>query len=1095
VVRPSRREVAAVVLLLALSLVLRLRDLDALVVSDEMRWTCRSLGFQDALLSRDWDRTFRVGHPGVVTTWLGSLSIPRADTSVSSRALVTCQMTDDAKRLNEAGRTSRELSERIRDLSPPLFSGRVGIALFTWLSLIPIYGLARLLWGPDIGVVSLFLTALSPFYLAHSRFLHVDAVLTSLMSLSLLLLLTALRRRATAGRVPFILLSGALGGLAAVQKSPAMFLAPFTVLVVAIDVLRQRAEREPMVQALRDVSLWGAAALAVYVAAWPAVWVAPVETIQSVVQKAVGYAEEGHTLGNYFMGRPVLDPGWSFYPLAILFRLSPLTTIGLLAGLGWWMRAKKRRDERFGVLVMLLYVVLFGIFMSLGAKKFDRYILPVFPAVELTAGFGLVWLVSDLGERSRGRFASWIPAAGLLAALIVSLALVLPHQPHYLTYYNPLLGGTARAKDALLLGWGEGYEEIVPYLNEKENAEELQVAVTRFSGFAPVFRGEPRSMLSYSTWETDYVVIYVGQVQRRRYEWLLEEYHYDPDVEPEHVITLQGVDYAWIYRNDHYVDPMAYLDQEAEPDAGDCLLVNSNSLFAAHYDGALPVLTFEGRWNPAEESHSYWGRERLAGMLDEAGGGCRQIWYARYPEYEPDTYVRVLESRGLLQAQVEFPHMELLQYRFVEPRVEKELDLEFEGLRLVGYGVTDPLPAWGRDGGLFMVWEATQFLNQDYSTFLHLYDARGQRVAQGDSLIVDQTYEPTSQWSPGDRKESLYHLPVPPGTPPGVYDLELGVYELDTGKRLPLVGGDVDGQGKSARLEVRIGTAHRPVPLENLDMAHDVHQLLAPGLRLAGYDLESDTVAVGAELTLRLTWEAVRGLDQDWRLELGLKDSGGREVASFRMDVVETAYPTSDWEAGEVIQEWYYLPVTGTLPTGEMTVTLDLLDADGDSFLDQPVPITSVWIQTTEPPLEVPKALIDPPVADLGERLTLLTYTVPASVRAGQDLPLTVYWQAQRQITESYKAFVHLYDEQGNIVAQQDRIPGLGIRPTTSWEEGEVVGDRLHVPIDASLRTGSYRLAIGLYDQETGARLEAIRPSGEPWEDDRIMLKRVEVEP
>ena len=96
---------------------------------------------------------------------------------------------------------------------------------------------------------------------------------------------------------------------------------------------------------------------------------------------------------------------------------------------------------------------------------------------------------------------------------------------------------------------------------------------------------------------------------------------------------------------------------------------------------------------------------------------------------------------------------------------------------------------------------------------------------------------------------------------------------------------------------------------------------------------------------------------------------------------------------------------------------------------------------------------------------------------------------------ESYKTFVHLYDEAGSIVAQEDRVPGLGARPTTTWEKGEVVGDRLLVPIDDATPAGRYDLAIGLYDQETGQRLPAYGHQGQRLVEDRVRLGTVEIDP
>ncbi|HID87247.1 MAG TPA: phospholipid carrier-dependent glycosyltransferase [Anaerolineae bacterium] len=796
--RASRLEAVAVLLVLALSLTLRLADLDVFIASDELKWTCRSLGFREALMHGDWAGTFRVGHPGVITTWLGTLALPRSSTAVE-----TCRRTEDASRLSRAGEMPAEQTERLAELSRLLFRGRVGVAVFTWLCIAAIYPLARLLWGPWVALLGLVLVALDPFYLAHSRFLHLDAVLASAMTLSLLSLLVSVRGPTSkvkgnkyTRKQGVLVLSGAAGGLAMLNKSPGMFLVPFVALLLAVDVLRRGGSREVILRAARDLAIWGLVAGVVFVALWPAMWVDPAGTVQRVLAKAIGYAEEGHESGNFFLGHPVDDPGPGFYPLAVLFRLSSLALLGLIAALPELAKGRDRPEQRFGLAVLLLYSALFGAFMTLGAKKFDRYLLPVFPALDLVAAAGLIWLARALAVRRRR---SVVALATLVA--IVQLAVALPHHPYYLTYYNPLLGGSRQAQKVLLVGWGEGYDRAAAYLNEKPDAQHLQATVRGGSNFAPLFRGETRSASSYRAWQSDYVVFYISQVQRRRNESLLEEYVFNPQAQPEHVVTLHGVDYARIYPNTHYVQPMVYIEERDQP-GQDLLLVNGDSLFAKHYQGDLPL----------QKLYTHWGLQETAELLDSLPPDRRRVWYARYPDADPKVALDLLESRGVLLERKTFPTMEVALYRLVGPETAQyPLDVRFGDLRLIRYGPTDPALAWDQDGGVVLEWEALRPLDRDYTAFLHLRDPQGHLIAQGDKLITDERLRPTSQWEPGTPRLDLYRLPIPPGTPPGRYDLYVGVYLLATGERLPLLGPDGSSQGTAARLEVEVGVP-RPSP-------------------------------------------------------------------------------------------------------------------------------------------------------------------------------------------------------------------------------------------------------------------------------------------
>ncbi len=85
-------------------------------------------------------------------------------------------------------------------------------------------------------------------------------------------------------------------------------------------------------------------------------------------------------------------------------------------------------------------------------------------------------------------------------------------------------------------------------------------------------------------------------------------------------------------------------------------------------------------------------------------------------------------------------------------------------------------------------------------------------------------------------------------------------------------------------------------------------------------------------------------------------------------------------------------------------------------------------------------------------------------MKAGDTIPVTVGWRAIQKMDTSYTGFVHLLNQEGRVVAQDDHIPLQGQWPTTSWAPGEVVQDDYMLQLPADLPPGSYRLEIGLYD-------------------------------
>ncbi len=1096
--RVSRPELVVVLLLLTLSMGLRLTGLQRFIANDEIRWTCRSIQFREALRQRDWAGTFRVGHPGVVTTWLGAAFIPRGQAQAEN----SCRVSKGGMELDRVATTSEERTRHIAELGQLLFNGRVGVPLFTSLCITVVYILMRLNFGPRVAVLGLILIALDPFFLALSRVLHVDAVLTGLMAVSLLGTLAALRHSGSRiGYLGLLALSGTATGLAMLQKSPAAFLVPWTALLLTAHACREGMDRQALLRVGRDLAFWGLVLIIVYMAVWPAMWSNPLNTVRKVAEKAVGYAEEGHEPGNYFLGQPVQEPGWGYYPVAVTFRLSPLVLIGLIASLIWLVQGREPVRHRFGVAAPLLYSVLFGAFMSLGAKKFDRYLLPIFPALEIVAATGLLGLVQVADTRLRDllpRPLSIYPIAYLIV-LVIQLSLVLPHYPHYLTYYNPLLGGLRQAKDALVVGWGEGYEKAAAYLNARPNAPELQVAVPTFTAFAPLFSGETLSISNYSASQTDYVVFYLSQVQREHDQTLMEQYFSNPRAEPEYIVTLHEVDYAWIYPNLNYVQPMSYLREHGQPDR-DALITNGDSVFGKHYRGKLQVHEFHSRSSPQE----------IAGLLDDLPASAQRIWYARYPETDPDAASRLLKNRGLLVEKREFPDLELVLYRLVDEQPAPEsLDLQFGDLRLSGYTPTRPPAAWRRDGGFLLQWESNKVLQNDYTAFVHLYDSTGHRIAQGDSPIVNRDLLPTSQWQPGTSGTTLHHLSIPVGTPPGRYDLEVGVYDLETGERLPLLNAEGEQQGTSAHLQGEVGVPDQIPDPNDLVIAQPSEHEIDPGLKLLGYDLEHQAVPAGEKIPLTLFWQALDSPRQDYRLQLGLLDHGRNVLEQRELSLVSTGYTTSQWRPGELIREHYYLPTDEKLTTGEITLTLNLLDWDGGPVLEQPLNLAPIWVQSKEPSFDVPSGVDSAGKLSLGAplrsqpsssrasqpRISLLGYDLDSAGKPVDTLKVTLYWRADGEPERSYKVFVHVYDQEGDIVGQRDHIPGLGIRPTTSWEPGEVIADRYNVEVSAGLAPGTYSVAVGMYDADSGERVPAFGPDGERLVQDRLLLGEVTIRP
>jgi 4-amino-4-deoxy-L-arabinose transferase-like glycosyltransferase len=436
------------------------------------------------------------------------------------------------------------------------------------------YRLVLRLFGTDTALVAALLVALHPFHIALSRVLHHDALNTTFMVLSGL----ALAGYWLQGwRWPWLPASGVLAGLAFLSKQVSWFLLPF-VGVLAGWTLLYRWQRSRMA-ADREFSFWPAggrlvgeglvwavAAGLAFVAFFPAMWVIPVETLKTIFSASTRLAGEGHT--HYFLGQVSKDPGALFYLVGWLLRATPFEVIGLLGLAGAvgssLVRPRGLRQQllrRPVWLALALFVGLLWLFLSVSDKKMVRYALPAFPVLDLFAALGLIWLVSRLKGLFNSALRFQPVAVGLLVGLIVVGQgwLVLRHHPYYLTYHNPLFGGTPIAARLMtIIGWGEGLHEAADYLNQQPAAESLQVVAERFcSMLRPFFVGQVSCLNSSlgGLMQADYMVYYYNVLQRDL-AWPDQWRYFARHRSPAHRVNLQGLDYVLIYRNpiEHQVD-------------------------------------------------------------------------------------------------------------------------------------------------------------------------------------------------------------------------------------------------------------------------------------------------------------------------------------------------------------------------------------------------------------------------------------------------------------------------------------------------------------------------------------------------------------
>jgi 4-amino-4-deoxy-L-arabinose transferase-like glycosyltransferase len=244
--------------------------------------------------------------------------------------------------------------------------------------------------------------------------------------------------------------------------------------------------------------------------------------------------------------------------------------------------------------------------------------------------------------------------------------------------------------------------------------------------------------------------------------------HWQPG---DQVMTiLPTVSYWYLGRTDYYAE-----------DRSPVIFQNSRSEVVDRWIGA--------RWvSSREDLEEALGKGRLWFVVDKD-----RLW-RRYS----------LALRQQLLAHME-PVFEANQVYVLLPKpkpvaIPSQPDVQVEArlagqVELTGFSLDQAALLRGAPAQLTLFWKALRSMD-DYKVFVHLRDRNGRTVAQADHIPSEALVAlPTSTWRDGSIVPDVSYLKVPADTPPGEYQLLVGMYNADTMERLAVEG---DSSGENA---------------------------------------------------------------------------------------------------------------------------------------------------------------------------------------------------------------------------------------------------------------------------------------------------------
>lgn len=135
------------------------------------------------------------------------------------------------------------------------------------------------------------------------------------------------------------------------------------------------------------------------------------------------------------------------------------------------------------------------------------------------------------------------------------------------------------------------------------------------------------------------------------------------------------------------------------------------------------------------------------------------------------------------------------------------------------------------------------------------------------------------------------------------------------------------------------------------------------------------------------------------------------------------------------------------------------------------IPFRTIIPAYVPPVLEVgidPSQAPNPLHANFGNQIVLLGYETEAKVvRPGDEVAVTLYWQALAALDKNYVVGLHIIGPDIESYGQRDVHPGQGKAPTRLWRPGQVMKDTYRLRVSSKLPPGlapaMARFSVGLY--------------------------------
>lgn len=256
-----------------------------------------------------------------------------------------------------------------------------------------------------------------------------------------------------------------------------------------------------------------------------------------------------------------------------------------------------------------------------------------------------------------------------------------------------------------------------------------------------------------------------------------------------------------------------------------------------------------------------------------------------------------------------------------------------DSIRLLGYSYPSAQVERGQDAAITLYWRALRNMSKDYAIKLELFSASGESFQVQSQATPGNNNFPTSSWKPGDTFAETYRLAIKLDAPAPTlatfritwFSQQTNIiswYRPETQDVLsPTCDNGVKCEPKVGALPVRLDSATAK-QWENKPAFYHLGQ----HIEIVDYQAQTFATA-GQDLRVPLVWRTDADNLGDLTTFMHLFSSDGKLVAQVDSPPLHGTYPTSVWGTGEVIPDYYTLPLTSTLPSGIYHLKIGMYDA------------------------------------------------------------------------------------------------------------------------------------------------------------------------